>query len=157
MAPCVVIRPLVVHSNVRKADLERLLDQVPSHPDPRPELEQYRTPSGIAGQLLLLAAKDGAIEGKNVLDLGSGTGLFAIGAAALGARLATGVEVDPAAVALAQQAAARAGFTDKCWFIAARLEDWHADPGTFDAVLMNPPFGAQKDNKHADRLFLERA
>src|SRR5690349_10623903 len=83
---------------VRKAELERALERIPRHPSPHPELEQYRTPPAIAAALLLGAHADGAIVGKRVLDLGCGTGTFAIGAALLGARLATGVEVDSHAV-----------------------------------------------------------
>jgi putative methylase len=142
---------------VRRAELERILDQVPAHPSPRPGLEQYRTPSAIAAELLWKADQEGALRDKNVLDLGSGTGVFTIGAAALGARLAHGVEVDLKAVELAKEAADKAGFGTKCWFVASRLQDWHADPAKFDTVIMNPPFGAQKENKHADRLFMERA
>lgn len=130
---------------------------MPRHPHPRPELEQYRTPDAVAAELLLAAHADGAIAGKTVLDLGAGTGILAIGAALLGATLAAGVEVDPGAVALAQQAAAAAGVTARTWFIAADLASWHADPAGFGTVIMNPPFGAQSGNRHADRLFLERA
>lgn len=142
---------------MRKAELERALDAMPKHPSPAPQLEQYRTPPGIAADLLLHVHADAAIAGKRVLDLGCGTGPFAIGAALLGARLATGVDVDPQAVALAQQAATRAGVAERTWFITADVAAWHPDAGAFDTVIMNPPFGAQKGNKHADRVFLERA
>lgn len=142
---------------MRKADLERALESVPRHPSPSPDLEQYRTPPGIAAQLLLLAHADGAIEGKRVLDLGCGTGSFAIGAALLGARLATGVDVDTPSLALAQQAAQALGVAQRTWFVAGDVAQWRPEPGAFDTVVMNPPFGAQKGNKHADRAFLERA
>lgn len=142
---------------MRKVDLERALEAVPRHPAPSPALEQYRTPPGIAAQLLLLAHADGAIADRRVLDLGCGTGIFAVGAARLGARLATGVDVDAASVALAQQAAAAAGVQGRTWFVAADLAHWRPEAGAFDTVIMNPPFGAQKGNKHADRAFLERA
>lgn len=142
---------------MRKADLERALEAIPRHPAPAPDLEQYRTPPAIAAQLLLLAQADGVLQGKRVLDLGCGTGTFAIGAALLGARLATGVDVDAASVGLAQKAAQAAGVTQRTWFVTADLAQWEPEPGGFDAVIMNPPFGAQKGNKHADRLFLQRA
>ncbi len=145
-----------MHANVRKADLERALEAVPKHPAPKPELEQYRTPAGIAADLLLLAHGDGAIAGKSVLDLGCGTGTFAIGAALLGARMATGVDVDAQAVALAQRAAQAAGVATRTWFVTADLAGWKAEPGV-DTVVMNPPFGAQRENRHADRIFYERA
>jgi putative methylase len=142
---------------VRRRDLEGHLAAVPRHPSPRPELEQYRTPDAVAAGLLLHADADGAVKDKRVLDLGCGTGLFAIGAALLGARLATGVDIDPEALALAQQAAAHAGVQERTWFVAADLRAWRPDPATFDTVVMNPPFGAQAGGRHADRLFLQRA
>lgn len=146
-----------IGAHVRRRDLEQALAAVPRHAAPRPEWEQYRTPDEVAAELLLLAHADGAIADRNVLDLGCGTGVFAIGAALLGARLATGVDVDPAAVATAQEAARAAGVTARTWFIASDVAAWHADPGTFDTVVMNPPFGAQAGNRHADRVFLTRA
>ena len=142
---------------MRKADLETRLAAIPRHPSPKPELEQYRTPSEVATGLLWLAAEDGAIRDRNALDLGCGTGVFAIGAALLGARLAAGVDVDPESVRLAQEAARSAGVTERTWFVASDIAAWHADPGAFDTVVMNPPFGAQAANRHADRLFLTRA
>ncbi len=142
---------------MKRRDLEARLAAVPSLAKPRPELEQYRTPTSVAAELLLKAHEDGAIAGKRILDLGCGTGVFAIGAALLGARLATGVEVDPQAVAAAQQASAAAGVATTTWFIVADLAVWHPEPAAFDTVVMNPPFGAQAGNRHADRLFLQRA
>ena len=142
---------------MRKGELARRLAAIPRHPAPRPELEQYRTPDEVAAGLLGLAADDGAVRDRNVLDLGCGTGVFAIGAALLGARLATGVDVDPQAVETARKAAEEAGVGKSTWFVAADVAAWHADPGTFDTVVMNPPFGAQAGNRHADRLFLTRA
>ncbi|MFO1532535.1 MAG: METTL5 family protein [Thermoplasmatota archaeon] len=142
---------------MRRSELAARLAAVPRHPTPDPALEQYRTPEEVAAGLLWLAAEDGAIRDRNVLDLGCGTGLFAVGAALLGARLATGVDVDLAAVAIAREAAEAAGVGKRCWFVASGLAAWHADPATFDTVVMNPPFGAQAENRHADRLFLARA
>ncbi len=142
---------------MRKADLERALEAVPKRPDPSPDLEQYRTPAGIAADLLWAAHAEGAIADKRVLDLGSGTGTFAIGAALLGARLATGVELDPESLRLAHAAADSAFVAQRTWFVAANLANWHAEAGAFDTVVMNPPFGAQAGNRHGDRLFLERA
>ncbi|HEX2065197.1 MAG TPA: methyltransferase, partial [Candidatus Thermoplasmatota archaeon] len=128
---------------MRRRDLEGRLEAIPGFPSPRPELEQYRTPAPVAAGLLLHADADGAVRDKRVLDLGCGTGTFAVGAALLGARLATGVDVDVEAIALAQQAAAHAGVQERTWFVAADLQGWRPDPATYDTVVMNPPFGAQ--------------
>lgn len=142
---------------MRVADLERALEGVPRHPSPDPDLEQYRTPSRIAAEFLLAARREGAIEGRSVLDLGCGTGTFAIGAALLGARLATGVDVDAHAIAMAQETASHLDMSRRTWFVCADVAAWRSDPGHFDTVVMNPPFGAQKGNRHADRVFYARA
>jgi len=141
---------------MRRRDLERLLEQVPPLPRPQPELEQYRTPPPIAAELLLQAHADGAIEGRRVLDLGCGTGTFALGAAALRAREALGVDVDANAVRLAQELALRLGLAFQARFEAHDLREWTPEP-EWDTAVMNPPFGAQAGNRHGDRLFLERA
>lgn len=142
---------------MRKADLERALEAVPRHPSPRPDWEQYRTPPGVAAGLLLAAHKEGALADHRVLDLGCGTGMLALGAALLGARMATGVDVDSHAVAMAQECAAAMDLSPRTWFVCADVADWRSEPGSFDTVVMNPPFGAQKGNRHADRVFYARA
>lgn len=142
---------------VRKAELVRALEGVPRHPSPAPDLEQYRTPAPIAAELLLAAHADGAIAGKRVLDLGCGTGMFAVGAALLGARLATGVDVDSHAIAMAQETASDLHVSRHTWFVCSDVADWRSDPDHFDTVVMNPPFGAQRGNRNADRVFYARA
>lgn len=135
---------------MRLRDLERLLSRVPPHPRPRLDLEQYATPASLAAPLLYEAYALGDLRERRVVDLGCGTGVFAIGAALLGAREAVGVDVDAASLEVARQAAAALG---------ARVEwveqDVAAWRGAADAVLMNPPFGAQV--RGADRAFLDAA
>lgn len=115
-----------------------------------PRLEQYPTPANIAADLLWEALGAGDIEGKDVIDLGCGNGILAIGAMLLGARHAVGLDIDPEAIKVARQAAADTG---------VNVEFFEADvstaKGSFDTALMNPPFGAQ--TKHADRPFIEKA
>jgi ribosomal protein L11 methyltransferase len=55
--------------------------------------------------------------GDRVLDLGSGSGILAIAAAALGASRATGVELDPEANEVAARNAQRNGVTDRVEFL----------------------------------------
>lgn len=137
---------------MKRRDLERALEAVPDFEDPDPDREQYRTPAAVAADLLWQAALDGAIDGKAVLDLGCGTGMFARGAVLLGAARVVGVDQDPAALATAQEVVPEASL------VQADLAQWHPDPpGGFDTVLMNPPFGAQKGNRGGDRVFYDRA
>lgn len=121
------------------------------HPNPRIRLEQYTIPVSIAADILFLAAivyRD--IAGKSVVDLGTGTGRLAIGAAHLGASRTTAIDIDPVAIRVARENCDAAG-VDVDW-IVADLEGIH---GEFDTVVMNPPFGTKQ--RHLDRVFLKKA
>jgi putative methylase len=131
-------------------ELERLLATIPPHPAPRADLEQYATPAELVAPLLYEAFALGDIEDKSVADLGCGTGVFAIGAALLGARSVVALDVDATAVAVARREAARLGAS-----IDLIVGDVGAWDGRADTVLMNPPFGSQQ--RGADRPFLEAA
>lgn len=135
---------------MRLNDLERALSEVPQHPAPKLQLEQYTTPADVAAPLLFEAWALGDIEAKRVVDLGAGTGVLAIGAALLRAREVVAVEVDQAAIATGRRAAARARAAVE--WVQADVAEWR---GSADTVVMNPPFGAQQ--RGADRAFLEAA
>ena len=128
----------------------RALARVPLPEHPRAELEQVTTPPEAAADLLLAAVRWEGLEGRSVLDLGSGTGRLAIGAALLGASPVVGVEVDAESVARARDAARTQGA--KVEFVRADVREYE---GAAEVVLMNPPFGAQR--RHADRPFWDRA
>jgi putative methylase len=138
---------------VRKLDLERFLAAIKPNPSPKASLEQYTISEHAAADILYLAAyANGDIIGKNVLDLGCGTGRLALGAAFLGAKTVVGIDVDGDAVALASQNA-RSNGLEVCtdWVIG----DIDALCGKFDTVVQNPPFGVQ--TRGADRKFLSKA
>jgi putative methylase len=120
---------------------------------PRADLEQYATPADLAAHVVHRADLAGDLS-RTVLDLGAGTGVLAVGAALRGARV-LGVELDPDALAVARENAAAAGVPVE-WLCgdATRPPLCPDDPAT---VLMNPPFGAQRGNEHADRAFLASA
>lgn len=135
---------------MRKNELERALQSIPPHRNPRPSLEQYCTPAPIAADVLWTAMAFGDIEGRRVVDLGCGTGVFAIGAALMGAASVKGVDIDSQAVADATEAASRMGIDAEFMTGDVKEVQWEAD-----TVIMNPPFGAQR--RRADRPFLEAA
>ncbi len=121
------------------------------HPSPRISLEQYTIPASIAADIVYLAAvvhQD--IAGRSVVDLGTGTGRLAIGAALLGASQTTGLDIDPVAIGVARDNS-RAAKVDVDWIVGA-LDAIH---GRFDTVIMNPPFGTKK--AHVDKIFLRKA
>jgi putative methylase len=136
-------------------NLEMMLQRLDGFVRPRASLEQYQTPAPLAARLLFHALMKGDIEGKRVCDLGSGTGVLAIGAALVGAAPVTGIEVDEKAVEIAR---ANAELLDaEVTFLVADVKDpgLSARAGPCDTVIMNPPFGAQK--AHADRPFIDYA
>lgn len=138
---------------VRKRNLEIALSKVEPHPTPKAYLEQYTIPASIAAEILYIAAYvNGDIVGKNVVDLGCGTGRLAIGAALLEAKEVVGVDIDKTAVKLARKSATKLGVKSKTQWLIADIDALH---GVFDTVLQNPPFGVQK--RKADRKFLQKS
>ncbi|MDI6707617.1 MAG: METTL5 family protein [Candidatus Thermoplasmatota archaeon] len=137
--------------SIKKKELEKILQRIPQHPEPKPELEQYVTPASIAADLLFLAYSD--IVGNEVVDLGCGTGIFAIGAKLMGARKCIGVDKDEKAIAVAKQICNALGLK-KIKFEVCRIEDFKTK---CDTVIQNPPFGAQEKQKHIDRIFIKKA
>ncbi|NJE61509.1 METTL5 family protein [Thermococcus sp. 21S7] len=137
---------------MRKRHLAMTLSRLEGFQNPKPELEQYRTPGDVAAELLWLAHSQGDIAGRVVADLGAGTGVLTVGACLLGAERVYAVEVDGDAVGVLRGNVERLGLSD-C------VEVVHTDVSDFservDTVLMNPPFGSQKP--HADRPFLTKA
>ncbi|HJK79090.1 MAG TPA: METTL5 family protein [Methanocorpusculum sp.] len=131
--------------------LEMQLQKVRGFTRPRSDAEQYMTPAPLAARMLYHAAMNGDIADLRVCDLGCGTGMLSIAAALLGADVIA-VDFDTAALAAARENAELFGVD--ITFAEVRIGD--ADPGiTADTVIMNPPFGAQKE--HADRPFIDAA
>ena len=135
---------------MRRSELIRALARVSVPLSPRAALEQVVTPPERAADLLEAATALGGLAGRAVLDLGSGTGRLAIGAALLGAGPVVGVEVDPELVELARTAADDVGVTVE--FVRRDVAGYD---GRADLTLMNPPFGAQRAG--ADRPFWDAA
>ncbi len=131
--------------------LARTLESVADFEEPDPALEQYLTPPEVTAHVLHFAALRGDLD-RRVVDLGTGTGTLAIGAAVLGADV-VGVDVDASALARARENRRAVG--------APPIEWVRADVGFLPlladgvTVVSNPPFGAQR--RGADRPFLEAA
>jgi putative methylase len=137
---------------MKQKQLEMLLQKVPQLQTPRPQLEQYMTPAPIAADILFTAYLAGDIENKTIIDLGCGTGIFAVGASLMGAKVVIGVDIDEHAISAAKKYA-----EDNTLPIHYHTQDITTVDLPCDTVLMNPPFGAQKSNQNADRKFLEKA
>jgi putative methylase len=135
-----------------KRALEQRLAAVEGFRTPSASLEQYPTPADIAAHLLHLADLNGDLAGRVVADLGAGTGMLALGAATRNPERVLAVECDPEAVTVARE--------NEREFGPDVSVDWLQGDATrppltaVDTVVMNPPFGAQRGNRHADRAFL---
>jgi len=113
-------------------------------------LEQYPVSSEVAAELLYLAGFEHRDLDGNIVDLGTGTGRLAIGAAIMGAKRVVGVDLDEKVIRLAKENAAASGVTVE-WLVS----DIDQITGEFDTVIMNPPYGTR--SPHVDVDFLERA
>ncbi|MBO4327738.1 MAG: 50S ribosomal protein L11 methyltransferase [Clostridia bacterium] len=73
--------------------------------------------------------------GSKVLDVGTGSGILAIGALLLGAEYAAGIDIDPLAVKVSTENAARSGLGDKfkayCCDLAGDID------GQFELIVAN--------------------
>jgi len=137
--------------SIRKRDLEIALQSIAPHRTPRIHLEQYTTPAHIAADILFRACyiyED--VRGRSVLDLGTGTGRFAIGAAILGADQVVGIDLDVTSVHSALSYSK--GMQLKVDWVVGDIEIVR---DLFDTVIMNPPFGTRQE--HADLRFLRAA
>jgi len=137
---------------MKKKQLEIYLQQVPDFPERNLGLEQYITPAEIAADMLYIAYQFNDIQDKKIIDLGCGTGIFSAGAALIGAKEIIGIDKDLNALNVAQEFASQNNL--KINYIESDISKVNIKT---DTVIMNPPFGAQKSNIHADRRFIEKA
>ena len=135
----------------KKKHLEMAIQKVPKHPNPKVDLEQYSTPAIIAADLLWNAYSLGDIADKKVMDLGCGTGIFAIASKLLGAASAIGVDIDKDSTDL------DSSYCGDVNFICSDICDLENDFDV-DTIFQNPPFGSQKNaKKGADLKFISKA
>ena len=91
----------------------------------------------------LLSSLPKLSAGLRVCDLGCGTGLLGLLLLQRQSELTiTGIDIQPAAVALAERAAAENRLTDRLTFqcIDLRQVRQHFSTGSFDLVVCNPPY-----------------
>ena len=140
----------------RKKHLEMQLQSVPPHPKPKVGLEQYTTPSIIASDVMWNANSLGDISCKNIIDLGCGTGIFAIASALLGANSAIGIDIDSDSINVACEVKHKFDL-DNVDFIVSDISKFSKNIGV-DTVFQNPPFGSQKNAQSGQDLkFIQKA
>ena len=140
----------------RKKHLEMKLQSIPNHPKPKVGLEQYTTPATIASDLVWNAFSLGDIENRNVVDLGCGTGVFAIASALMGSASSIGVDVDGDSISLAFDVKDKLN-VDNTDFIVSDICEFKP-AFDVDTVFQNPPFGSQKKaDSGQDLKFVDKA
>ena len=136
---------------MKQKDLEIILQKVPTYENPNPHIEQYMTPANIVADIIFTAYQFGDIQDKKVVDLGCGTGIFSFGIKLANAKEVVGIDIDKECIEIAKNYAEKNN--DNIEFIAKDVKDIDIK---CDTVIMNPPFGAQKSNRWADRAFIEK-
>lgn len=99
-----------------------------------PASRAFGTGSHASTRLALEALEDETLEGRSVLDVGTGSGVLALAAAALGARRAVGLDVDAGAVFVARENARRHAFGARVRLYAGPVA---ACAARFDLVVAN--------------------
>mmetsp|Transcript_54395 Transcript_54395/g.69921 ORF Transcript_54395/g.69921 Transcript_54395/m.69921 type:complete len:261 (-) Transcript_54395:190-972(-) len=144
---------------VRLRDLEAVLQQMEPFDKSlqKIDLEQYSTSPHIASRIIYTCATSyDDIDGKMVVDLGTGTAMLGIGCAVMGATHVIGFDADLDALNIAQrniEVADVGEIMDLVMTDVSRLPVRRCQ--RVDTIIMNPPFGTR--NKGVDVLFLEKA
>jgi putative methylase len=133
-----------------KRQLEIQLAKLKTLEKPTLKLEQYPVSPEAAAELLYMAGFEHDDLKGRIIDLGTGTGRLAIGAALMGSKKVFGVDVDPRTLALARTNAESAGVEIK--WVESNIDKVS---GSYDAAIMNPPYGTR--SVHADTRFLDKA
>ncbi len=141
---------MVEEQTVSKRQLEIQLGKLKILQNPKIGLEQYPVSPEAAAELLYMAGFEHRDLQGEIIDLGTGTGRLAIGAAIMGSQKVVGVDIDEKAIALARENALATGVQVE-WVVSDVAEV----VGRYDTVIMNPPYGTR--SPHLDVRFLERA
>lgn len=99
-----------------------------------PASRAFGTGSHASTRLALAALEEEELEGRSVLDVGTGSGVLALAAAGLGARRAVGLDTDADAVFVARENVRRHAFGERVRLYAGPLA---ACAGKFDLVVAN--------------------
>jgi release factor glutamine methyltransferase len=93
------------------------------------------------------------LQGKNVADVGTGSGILALAAARAGAK-AVALDINPMAVMAAADNARANGLGDKVTALRSDLMSAVAPSSQFDVIISNPPFFSGEPRDIADRAWV---
>ncbi|MFN7106554.1 MAG: METTL5 family protein, partial [Pyrobaculum sp.] len=120
-----------------RKELELFIESIPTFRKPKLYLEQYPTDAALVATAVWDANMRGLLH--SVLDLGCGTGRFALSAAAMGATYVLCVDIDPEALLAAKKMSEGLGL-EAVDFLTADVARLYVRK-RFSAVFQNPPFG----------------
>ncbi len=145
-----------MNKNITKSGLAVVLSQLKNFEEPKVRQEQYFMDSEIAASVLWNAYLLKDIEGKEIADLGCGTGVLGIGALMLGAKHAFFVDSDEKALQTAKDNISKVkseGYElGEAEFICSDIGKLEIKA---DTIIQNPPFGTKI--RHNDIFFLQKA
>ena len=134
-------------------EITRKLQDMEIFSMPKIKEEQYITPADIASDLIWKAFMLKDIEGKEIIDLGCGTGILGIASLLLGAKSCIFLDKDEDALNICRRNLQSLEINEENYILLN--EDIKNTDIKADVVIMNPPFGTKI--KHADKRFLEKA
>lgn len=152
-----LVKPKVLSFNDKDIELYNeitaFVTKIDEFTSPKVYLEQYSLPSDLIALMVVLSTKD--LLGKNVVDLGCGTGRFTLPVKKYLANDVLGVDIDLNAVKTLVNSL-------KCYNLKLDLliaaveflesEKWKKK---YHTVIMNPPFGTKR--RKLDLVFLKQA
>ncbi len=90
------------------------------------------------------------LDGKKVLDMGTGSGIIAIEAAKNGADV-TAADINPEAINYADEQARKKGLEDSIEFVESDL--FQDVNGKYDFILFNPPYLPEKEGVSGEKTW----
>lgn len=142
--------------NLTKSKLAIILSKLKLFSNANINFEQYPTDSEIAADLIWNAYMNNEIVDKKISDLGCGTGILGIGCLLLGAKKINFIEIDKNAINILKENLEDLNIDKKKYKIYnIDINEINNKKIKCDIIFQNPPFGSK--NKHADKLFLQKA
>jgi tRNA1Val (adenine37-N6)-methyltransferase len=101
-------------------------------------INQDRSAMKVCTDAVFFGAVIDPAEAKNILDIGTGTGLLALMMAQRSEASIVGIDIDPAAVQQAKENVLASKFKDRIEVFEAPVQQY--DGQLFDFIISNPPF-----------------
>ncbi|MBI2671514.1 methyltransferase [Candidatus Woesearchaeota archaeon] len=136
---------------MNKKQLSIILSKLKPADELNVKLEQYQTEGELAGEIIWKAFLNNDINEKIIADLGCGNGILGIAALLLGAKKVYFLDIDKHSIKTAMENYTKLKLKNG-FFLNSDVKNFNKK---IDTIIMNPPFGVQKE--HSDRVFLEKA